>query len=159
MDVTSQVGIDDLSACYADDTGLVFVPYEGYQFVAFSTDDLTVKDLFEGDLDIYLYRDNQVVGTFSDLFVTDSQRVILASSISRDIPSYLKSPSTASFPGTILDLDQYSVTREGDSWTVTSYVDSQNSFGAMVRASFTATYFWDGDINTLPVFSGVEFQE
>lgn len=159
VDVAAQLGIDDLSDCYAEDSSLVFIPYEGYRFTAISFDGQAVSQVYESDLDVFLYRDDQVVDTFDALFSTESQKVVLANMIPDDVSPYLKSPSTASFPGTVLDLDQYSVTREGDSWTVTSYVDSQNSFGATVRTVFTATYLWDGELTTLPVFSGVEFQE
>lgn len=159
VDVAAQLGIDDLSDCYSEDSSLVFIPYEGYQFAAISFDGQTVSQVYESNLDVFLYRDDQVVDTFDALFATESQKVVLANMIPDDVSPYLKSPSTASFPGAVLDLDQYRVTREGDSWTVTSYVDSQNSFGATGRTVFTATYLWDGELTSLPVFSGVEFQE
>ncbi len=49
----------------------------------------------------------------------------------------LKSPSSASYPGTVFERDQWSVTRYRDVVNVQSYVDSQNSFGAMIRSNFT----------------------
>jgi hypothetical protein len=48
------------------------------------------------------------------------------------VTSYLKSPSTADFPW-----KAESVIREGTGWRVNSYVDSQNSFGAMIRLHYT----------------------
>lgn len=45
------------------------------------------------------------------------------------IPKRLKAPATAEFSGV-------SVTTAGDTYTVTGSVDSQNSFGALVRSSF-----------------------
>lgn len=46
----------------------------------------------------------------------------------------LKSPASAKFPWTNLD----TVSTDGaGKFTVTSYVDSQNSFGAMLRANYT----------------------
>ncbi len=44
----------------------------------------------------------------------------------------LKSPSTAAF-------SQMSATGSGGSWTARGVVDSENSFGAIVRASFQCT--------------------
>ncbi|MFV0536506.1 MAG: hypothetical protein ACK5M3_03945 [Dysgonomonas sp.] len=49
------------------------------------------------------------------------------------INSVLKAPSTAKYPS----YDESMVTISGDLHTVTDYVDSQNSFGAMLRAKYT----------------------
>ncbi|MDA4844755.1 hypothetical protein [Hoeflea poritis] len=49
----------------------------------------------------------------------------------------LKAPSTAKFPG-------MKVERIGDCvWGATSYVDSQNGFGATIRTGFFATVIMD----------------
>lgn len=54
----------------------------------------------------------------------------------RCIEAQLKSPSTAKFNP---DLD-YGVKKVNDTvFTISSYVDSQNSFGAMVRTNYTCT--------------------
>lgn len=42
----------------------------------------------------------------------------------------LKAPATAAFP------DACSASQSGRTWTVASYVDSQNGFGALIRTSF-----------------------
>lgn len=47
----------------------------------------------------------------------------------------LKAPSTADFPSQILSGD-WKVNRKDDVVTVSSYVDAQNSFGAMIRSNF-----------------------
>lgn len=53
------------------------------------------------------------------------------------INSTLKSPSSAEYPGTFLDPDKDWEYSESESIiTVKSYVDSQNSFGAIVRSKF-----------------------
>jgi len=49
----------------------------------------------------------------------------------------LKAPSTAKF-------DNEEASGSG-TWTVTGTVDSQNSFGAMLRADFRCTVIVDGD--------------
>lgn len=46
----------------------------------------------------------------------------------------LKSPSTADFPSSIFYTDY--VSRNGQVYTIRSYVDSQNSFGATIRSTF-----------------------
>lgn len=54
------------------------------------------------------------------------------------IPARLKAPATAQFVGV-------SVSELSGSYAVTGSVDSQNSFGALVRSSFTCTIHSDGD--------------
>lgn len=65
------------------------------------------------------------------------------------IKQVLKSPSTADFP--FLD---YTTTIDGSRYTVVSYVDSENGFGAMIRSNWrvvmdhnggewNSTYSWD----------------
>ncbi len=51
------------------------------------------------------------------------------------VENNLKSPSTAKFPWGYSDYVQ----RNGTTYTINSYVDSQNSFGAMIRTKFSAT--------------------
>lgn len=50
----------------------------------------------------------------------------------------LKAPTTAKFSG-----DQ--VTGGPDEWTVTGYVDAQNSFGAQIRSAWSCDIRLDGD--------------
>lgn len=49
----------------------------------------------------------------------------------RFVKEELRCPATASFPAA-------DAVRSGDGWRVTSYVDSQNGFGANVRTPWTA---------------------
>ena len=53
------------------------------------------------------------------------------------VKNHLKAPSTAKFPWS---LDEVSIIDLGnDQYNVSSYVDSQNGFGATVRSYFTVT--------------------
>lgn len=52
------------------------------------------------------------------------------------VKRHLKAPSTAAFPSGVA---RYSQAIGNCQFAVNSYVDSQNSFGAMVRSSYTAT--------------------
>lgn len=54
----------------------------------------------------------------------------------------LKSPSTAEFANIS---ESVVVTPSVDFWKVTSYVDSQNGFGAMIRTEFQITMSVDRD--------------
>lgn len=49
----------------------------------------------------------------------------------------LKSPSTASFPWSI---DEYTITKKGDQYTVKGYVDAMNGFGVKVRTKFETCF-------------------
>jgi len=60
----------------------------------------------------------------------------------------LISPSTAEFPGWLSDWPKvvpYLGDTTGRSWEVGSYVDSQNSFGAMIRTSYVCNITYVGD--------------
>lgn len=53
------------------------------------------------------------------------------------INSILKAPSTAEYPGSFLNpFDDWAMVKKNNIVTVSSYVDAQNSFGAMVRSKF-----------------------
>ncbi|MEN6357775.1 MAG: hypothetical protein ABFD83_11910 [Armatimonadota bacterium] len=69
------------------------------------------------------------------------------------VEKFLKCPSTAKYP---LWLDA-SITRSGSRFYISSYVDSQNSFGAMVRSQYYAEMEksgsgeWNFDCNKLTI--------
>lgn len=50
----------------------------------------------------------------------------------QEVEELLKSPSTAEF----CDIDDASITRSGNRWTIIGYVDAQNGFGATLRKKF-----------------------
>ena len=53
----------------------------------------------------------------------------------KEVKKQLKSPSTAKFCKT----SEYTVTVNKNKWTVSGWVDAQNSFGATLRNTFTVT--------------------
>jgi len=53
------------------------------------------------------------------------------------VKNELKSPQTAKFS---FDTDDYSISRSGNKWIVSGYVDAQNSFGATLRQYWTASF-------------------
>ena len=61
------------------------------------------------------------------------------------VEEQLKSPSTADFPS----VNHATITKSGASYTVSSYVDAENSFGAIIRTNFTVTIEKSGDIYTI----------
>ena len=62
------------------------------------------------------------------------------------IGQFLKSPSTAKFP----TCNDTTITKvSDDKYTVSAYVDSQNSYGAMLRSDWSLTYHYtNGGANT-----------
>lgn len=69
---------------------------------------------------------------------TDSYALIYAE---RAIEGILKAPSTAEFGG-IRNAD---IRRDGDTFFVRSFVDSQNSFGAMIRSHYEVKVTFEGE--------------
>lgn len=58
----------------------------------------------------------------------------------------LKAPATAQFPD--WTEENCSATHTGDTWTVTSYVDAQNGFGALIRSDYTVGMAYHPDRDT-----------
>jgi hypothetical protein len=52
----------------------------------------------------------------------------------------LKAPATAKFPSVILSRDQYQILKDHNLITVKSYVDAQNSFGALLRSKYIVQF-------------------
>ena len=62
------------------------------------------------------------------------------------IDSLLKSPSTAEYPGSFLNpFEDWGMVKKNNLVTVSSYVDAQNSFGAMVISKFIIQVKMDDD--------------
>ena len=58
----------------------------------------------------------------------------------------LKTPSTAKFPGTVFGAGEYKAYKMSNgTYRVTSWVDSQNGFGAMIRSQWVVNLREDGD--------------
>ena len=57
------------------------------------------------------------------------------------IRSQLRAPSTAEFPGAAISSARYDL---GDTVRVSSHVDAQNTFGAMLRTPWTCVVVYDG---------------
>lgn len=72
----------------------------------------------------------------TDVFFTPSEEKFDENNIKfivkTEVEKKLKAPSTAEFSNLEVKINN-------DTWTITGYVDSQNSFGAMIRNSFTVT--------------------
>lgn len=69
-----------------------------------------------------------------DDYNTEGTAKVYAESFVKD---RLKSPSTAKFCNRLLEMEAKN--QGGTKWTVIGWVDSQNSFGAMIRSDFCVT--------------------
>lgn len=70
---------------------------------------------------------------------------VLAYNYAEDfVEKKLKSPSTAEFPG-VVEKDKHIVSMGNGEYKITSWVDSQNSFGATIRTEFSCTIIFEGD--------------
>lgn len=80
---------------------------------------------------------------------SETEVIIDAIAIAR---TSLRSPSTAEFPSSGWNREAYSVAKTGENqYTVSSYVDAQNGFGATLRQPWTVTFEYVGDSHIKPV--------
>ena len=70
-----------------------------------------------------------------------SQRIAAITAAEMAVENRLKSPSTADF----CSQSEMTISNVGSSWTVSGYVDAENSFGATVREYWTVTMTLSGD--------------
>ena len=129
--------------------------YSGYEFWVYFNQDETVNSINSGT--IKFYENGKKVEDLKNRLITIEEKTQLQLWAKEHIKKILKSPSSAEFPGGFLSpFEDWSFSKNGTSYTVSSYVDSQNSFGAMIRSQFTITYEWKdetGRITTL-IFDG-----
>jgi hypothetical protein len=76
--------------------------------------------------------------SIDDFVISDDEKIAYMSMIKDAVTNVLKAPSTAKFPGQgFFDAgDGWSLGKRKKIVTISSYVDSQNSFGAMIRTDF-----------------------
>lgn len=119
---------------YLADTGFstkTILAFEGSQL--FGINQGGVKQLYDRDAGGVIDNIENYVLPQED----KSTYIYLAEEI---VKSALKSPSTAKFPNSFFESDEWKVSRNHDVITVVSWVDAQNSFGAMIRSTFAVQY-------------------
>lgn len=118
--------------------------YSGYEFLAYFNQDETVNSINCGT--VKFYENGKKVEDLKNRLITADERIQLKSWSEETIKKILKSPSTAKFAGGFLTpYEDWSFSKNGTTYTVSSYVDSQNGFGAMTRKQFTITYEWNDE--------------
>lgn len=98
------------------------------------------------------YSNGQAMLNFKDYAMTFDEQSNYNIDAQDRIKKLLKSPSSAKFPS----ITKWKFGKDSGVVTVQSYVDSENSFGAMLRAEFQIKYAKDGTILSL-IFDGVEY--
>ena len=88
-------------------------------------------------------------------YTNDEIKAGLWALTTQNVKNQLKSSSTAKFPKSYSEAD---FGRDGDYYTVKSWVDAQNSFGATIRQYFTVYAEWKSDKHDFS-FVKVEFEK
>lgn len=109
-------------------SGMIIASKEGLFYFSWGSDTL------------YDAEEPETVKNINDYAVTSSNLYSYMDAVENSILSVLKSPSTAEFPGHVWEADQWGVSTENGIITISSYVDAQNSFGAMIRSNFIAQF-------------------
>lgn len=113
--------------------------YKDTLITIYMNKDNTVNKIISGT--ITFYEKGKAVSNVNDRNITSAQMSTLKSSTEDIVKKSLKAPSTAKFPGGFLDpFTDWSFGRNKDIYTVSSYVDAQTSFGAMIRSEFIVKY-------------------
>lgn len=138
--VLSSVGISDEvtikhdegldNAHFAGEKGYRLSNQEASNIILYMNSDGAIYNIRYADND--LYKKGEVISKLDKFIVTSIEEVQLQSETEEVLKSILKSPSTAKFPKT----SEWKIWKQDGQTIIQSYVDSQNSFGAMVRSEF-----------------------
>lgn len=82
--------------------------------------------------DVNLYQDGEFKDTILNHILTNDEEVFIKSQAEINVKKFLKSPSTAKFAS----YSKWEFSKKDGYIFAKAYVDSQNSFGAMVRSDF-----------------------
>lgn len=136
-----------------DTNSMVSIEYEDYLFNVVITSDANVTGFSSGTIEFY--KDGQAIQQVKDRILTSEEKATLKYQVEKDVKANLKAPSTAEFPGKIMEADEWVINKNGTVYTVSSWVDAENSFGAQIRSNFIVTYNWDGNPDVNPTVTNV----
>lgn len=83
------------------------------------------------------------IDTITRYILTSDEKIHFMVSAQDYVKQCLKSPSSAKFESTVTG--EWSVSRKDDTVTIASYVESQNSFGAMIREEYVVQISYSTD--------------
>ncbi len=144
LDVIRSVGftrVVELTFQYEDDGLKYYLANLGYtrNYVIVLEED-AIRLIGNDSLTLYDTSQGGVVDNINNYVLEDTDRGTFAYLAQQHVLTGLKAPSTAEFPSLVWNSDEWSVSRDHDVITVRSWVDAQNSFGAMIRSTFVAQY-------------------
>jgi hypothetical protein len=114
--------------------GYYLIDDSNRKIVIYFTPEKTVyRIVFNGSV---LYENGNIVQKIQDCTFKGNEESTLRQIAEKITKKHLKSPSTAKFPS----MSEYSFSKDKGIATVKGFVDSQNSFGAMIRTNFIMTY-------------------
>ncbi len=148
--VMQSVGFSEISNITIDEVA----NNEEFTLLDLIADDFSVKLMLQnksplwisaGKISLYNKEEGGVLENIQDYVIDNEFTFIDYSKIY--VEQVLKSPSSAKYPGSILERDKWQLGRYKNVISVSSYVDSQNSFGAMIRSNFFIQMDYDtGDL-------------
>lgn len=110
--------------------------YKNTSVTVFLSKDNEVSGLLSGTVKLYV--DGKARMNINDYLITDEQKSALQYASQQAVIQTLVSPSTAKFPGGFLTpFDDWSISKNKSIYQISSYVDSQNTYGAIIRNKFT----------------------
>lgn len=153
-DILTSCGIADLDSVEHDEL-LDDVHFEGETGYRISSEDINNIILYlDADNNVYsiryadhdLYADGKKIASLTDYTMTINEMTKWQLLCENKVKEVLKSPSSAKFPNIL----EWKFRKEKNIITVQSYVDAQNSFGAMIRSDFQ--FKFNSDDNTITSF-------
>lgn len=155
-----ECGIADITSIEADE-GLNNMNEEGekgYRVVSGNINNIILYLKADNTVSMIRYADNNLYfdgiasAKLSDLTFTIDEMSTLQIEAEKTVKNILKAPSTAKFPG----LKEWGFAKQDGKIYIQGYVDSQNSFGAMLRSDFQITLNADDYTITSFIFDGEE---
>lgn len=151
------VGIDDLEKLSMFDGAQV----EGLKSFEYSSKKvsgtLIVKNgatdyIDTGDIILFDDEKGGAIDNISRYYLSNDEKSLYLYSAEELVKQNLKAPSTADFPNWYGG--EWHISRKDNVITIVSYVDSQNSFGAMIREKFAIQYSYTTQTCTYFEFGG-----
>lgn len=102
-----------------------------------------------GGVELFNSKKGGALADVNDYYLSSYEKNYYKGMAEQHVKQFLKAPSTASFPD-LTDASSWIVSRYKDTVTVYAWVDSQNSYGAMLRSDFTVqmSYSSEGTVLT-----------
>lgn len=159
LSILNQCGIDRIDLVTHDDMlDETNAPLEkgyrlkasGQNIILYLLSDGTVNQVRWADNDLYV--DGAVVAKLTDYLISTKEATNIQINCEETVKGVLKSPSTAKFPL----ITEWAMKKTLEQIIVQGYVDSQNGFGAIIRADFQFILSPSGDTIISFIFDGKE---